>query len=817
MAASRRKINLPASFPQSDYTPFGYIDNPYHSAVLNRSGVIRTVPPMGFGWWARSMPWPYGLDVERPVSYLSFLHLSLNIAGAQETGSAVFHTTDDFSANGVSLVSRYHTKTLMSYDWTFDGVNVSARYFLAHEDALICVLEIDNSAGEGGKRGERSSGGRRVTVHATNIYGYPGHMYWGRDGVTSRYGRDGDVGVSKVWAYGDVMIVGADRRSAAYKATSSAEEWDRWVYENDLASNDGALVRFHETPDPIYAMMSYTLDIPADASDSLVIGLARGVNEPFALQRFFTQVRGAHREAARQLAEDEHFYAHAPLLAGDWPAQWKHGWVYDLETLRATIRRPMGIYQHPWDAMQIHSPRAVLGETCLDALCLSYADIELAKEVIYGVFADAPAPNVPCTREDGSMNMIGESGAECGTAPTWGFPFLVIESIYQRNRDDAWIRRLYPHLRAFIEWWLNNRTDRDGWFHADNSWESGQDGSRRFLHGDAQEGAPAHFVRTVDIEAGMAHAMLTMVDFARVAGYEQDIAMWQRLAEDRVQRTRSMYVDGWFRDWDGRENRPFLLEDYYDVMMLVPLSVGVAAPEQVEGVKPKFQIFRDNPTPFLEWPSFWQPFSEAGWRAGLRTFIAEELVKVGNRIYARTDARTTSPVSARYPDRLPAPYNYRIPGVASEFWPVEMEGHPILNGCEHYGWGATFPALVIRNLIGFREPGDTLPPGEATGHAGRERETKGFVLAPALPPSMVEVGRTYGITNLRCCNCRVDVDYMVMAGDRLDARLIWSLDTNGTLVVRDQAGAVVADSGSPAREGSLAFEAVNGAVYHVTW
>mgnify|MGYP005834327511 CR=1 FL=1 len=833
MASTPRTIDLPRSFPQSDYTPFGYIDNPYHSSVYNRSGVIRTVPPMGFGWWARSMPWPYGLDVERAVSSLSFLHLSVNVGAAagatgarssDKAGHVTFHTADDFKARGVALVSRYHTKTMMSYDWSFDGVNVSGKYFLADENALICVLEVEQASAAAGSRGSSPPGARRITVHATNIYGYPGHMYWGCDGVTSSFRRGDNVGVSKIWAYGDVMVIGANRKGGVYKATLSVEEWNRWIYANDLTANEGALARFHETSDPLYTVMSYTLDLPAGAVESLVICLARGVNEAYALRQYFKSIRGAHREAARQLADDEHFYAHAPLLVGDWPERWKHGWIYDLETLRMTIRRPTGIYKHPWDAMQIHTPRAVLGETCLDALCLSYADVELAKEVLYGVFADAPAPNVPCTREDGSVNMIGESGAECGTAPTWGFPFVVIQSIYERTRDDAWIRRLYPYLKAFIEWWLVHRTDDEGWFHAENSWESGQDGSRRFLHSGAQEGTPAHFVRTVDIEAGMAHAMLTMVDFARIAGYTQDVEMWQRLAEDRIARTRSMYVEEWFRDWDGRENRPFLLEGYYDVMMLVPLSVRVATPEQVEGVKPRFAIFRDNPTPFLEWPSFWLPFSEAGWNAGLRAFIAEELVKVGHRIYERTDAREISPASSRYQGRLPAPYNYRIPGVASEFWPVKLDGHPILNGCEHYGWGATFPTLAIRNLIGFREMSNRPQPDAASGAveasaspAQPSAETQGFILAPALPASMFETGKTYGITNLQCCDCCVDVHYTVKAGGRLAVRLVWALDAGGVVMVRDQAGGIVAQSGEPVARGALTFEAVNGALYSVTW
>ena len=47
-------VKLPDSFPRSSYTPYGYIDNPYHSMILNRSGVIRSVPPLGFGYWKYS-------------------------------------------------------------------------------------------------------------------------------------------------------------------------------------------------------------------------------------------------------------------------------------------------------------------------------------------------------------------------------------------------------------------------------------------------------------------------------------------------------------------------------------------------------------------------------------------------------------------------------------------------------------------------------------------------------------------------------------------------------------------------------------------
>ncbi|MCZ7543029.1 MAG: hypothetical protein M5R40_05585 [Anaerolineae bacterium] len=139
----------------------------------------------------------------------------------------------------------------------------------------------------------------------------------------------------------------------------------------------------------------------------------------------------------------------------------------------------------------------------------------------------------------------------------------------------------------------------------------------------------------------------------------------------------------------------------------------------------------------------------------------------------------------------------------------------MLNGCEHYGWGATFPALVMRNLIGFREIGNPLP-GEVTPPPP---DRDGFILAPALPPSMFAVGRTYGITNLRGFGVRVDVHYTVKAEGRLDVRLDWAADDGGALrlSVRDAAGRVVAEAGGAAARGALSFAAENGALYYVTW
>ena len=821
-------IQLPTTFPQGDYTPHGYLDNPAHSAVFNPSGVIRSVPPLGFGFWARAVT--YGIGLERRVGYLSLLHLSVNIGGAS------FHTAVDFKAHGVSLVSRYHTRTLMSYDWEYGGMALTARYFLANEHILVCVLELDN----------RTTAEQTVTVHATNVYGFPNHIYWGRDGVTSTYRAADDVGVSKIWAYGDICIVGADRQSAAYKVTASRAQWDAWMAGNDLSSNSGAVVRFNEGADHLYTVMSYQVPVAAGASEHLVIGLARGVNEPVTLQTFFRATRGALAEAQRQLAADAAFYASAPQLMGDWPEAWKHGWIYDLETLRMTIRPPMGIFRHPWDGMQIHAPRSVLGEASLDSLCLSYADAELAKEVLYGTFANAPAPNVPCTREDGSMNMMGESASECGTAPNWCFPFFAIQSIYRRDRDDHWLRRLYPYLKAYLEWWLVNRTDAAGWFHADNSWEAGQDGSKRFFadaeaasFGFTQSSSPGEetpeptgsgtwwpsispetlqtsaetaqqlgvnpgawtpFVRTVDIEAAVAQAMQSMVAYAMIVGSENDMAYWQQLAAERLERVRSMYVDGWFRDFDAHTDRPILLPNYFDINMLAPVALGLATKDQIEGLISKLFYFHEHPRQWLEWPPQVFLFAEAAWNAGLRDLAAQVLVDTGNRIYQRMDGRDVQWNGGHVGTELPEPYRYRVPGVSNEYWPLTA-GEGVYPGCENYGWGGTLPTLIIRHLVGFRE--------------GPELEQDEFILAPTLPSSLFRPGQTYGLSNLRYRHARADVLYEIKDEGKIMVRLKSRLASARRITVKDEAGQVVAQTSGSVKAVELSFEAVNGALYTV--
>ncbi|HCE00851.1 MAG TPA: hypothetical protein DER07_07380 [Armatimonadetes bacterium] len=730
-------LRLPASFPFRDYVPFGYLDNPWHSAVRNRSGVVRCVPPLGFGFWCRRLPWPYGEGPKRTLNYLSLAHPAVVI------GDSVFFEPEDFSTRGVKLTSRYHTKNLTTFDFSFCGLSVSLQWTLVSEHALVCRAVFENA----------DDSPMPVTLHATNVYGFPEQGWWGCNGVLARPSKDSHAMVSKMWAYGDQFAIGADRQPTALKATEKPEVWRSWMRANNLDSNAGAAVG---TPHAVYSVASYALEVPARSTETVVLALVRGVNERDALARFRHTLAEWEEVVRAKLDEDDAFYRSAPLLEGDWSPQWKEGWIYDLETLRMTIRPPAGIFTRPWDGMQIHTPRLVLGETMLDSMALSFADPRLAQEVILGTFEDAPAPNVPCCREDGSVNMVGQSGEECGTAPIWGLPFLTIRQIYARTGDREWLSRLYPRLEEFVEWWIENRSDETGYFFCDNSWESGQDGSKRFLipmTSEAAEGAEARFVRTVDVEAAMASAMLRLAEFACEVGREDRATLWRKEAEARVQATRNMFVDGWFRDFDARTGSPIILDDYWDVMMLLPVAVGIATDEQIQEIKHQFQRFFDNPRHWLEWPSFLYPFCEAGYRSGLRKEISNLLAQTMDRVYGRTCARSVHWLP-KNSFGLPDEYNFRIPGVASEFWPIEPTGL-MHTGCEGYGWGATLPALVIRHILGFREDDDL----------------EGFLIAPMLPSTLMRPKRIYGVSNLKHRGARFDLRIEVLNGEELSVRV----------------------------------------------
>ena len=759
-------------FPEGKYVPFGYIDNPWHSYVYNRSGILRTVPPVGMGYWTTNLPWAYANRMTRPINYLSFLHLGFDMDGKS------LIDTEDY--NNCGLYSSYHTKNVLRYDWNWEGVSFSASWYLIDENALACRIEMKNTT-------DRS---RNITAHITHEYGYVERGWWGNSGITSNYDDQLGVLIDKLWEYGDVFAIGVSGlHPDAVKATANENEWQHWIRNNDLISKPSTSIMFYQNP-ALYALGSYSIPLDAHETKTVSLVMARGTNQLYAVQQYVKAQQDSELKLNELLADDDRFYQQAPRLEGDWPEAWKNGWVYDFETLRMTVRPPCGIYKHPWDGMQIYAPRAVLGETSLDMLCLSYADPELAKNVLLGVFADAPAPNVPCSREDGSMNMISAGGDECGTSPVWGLPFSVIYSVYKRTGDKVWLTSMYPYMKSFVEWWLANRTDKDGWFHCNNSWESGQDGSIRFTFEGGGEGDVSDFVRTIDVEAAMADAFLVMSKIAPLTGHDADTEKWTEMAKNRTERMRTMYKDGWFRDVDGRNNQPIMLDTYGDVMMLLPLTTGLATKQQIKEIAPRLPAFTEGDKT-LVWPPGIFFYTEAVRRTeGYAGLGANLIVSTGNRIYERMSASKVSTTGYKL-SHLPEKYNYRIPGVSNEFWPVNLEKSNY-GGAECYGWGATLPAMTIRSLFGYIESDNDCE----------------FTIAPIIPSDLALNGKCFGISGLMFKNHKFNLT-CTPEKNKLSIE-IKCLSAN--LIIKNAAGKIIARSAN----GLCRVNGTNGTKYTVS-
>jgi hypothetical protein len=138
-----------------------------------------------------------------------------------------------------------------------------------------------------------------------------------------------------------------------------------WLAAIDLIGNDGALTNFRQGIDHLYMLLSYRLELPVGEEISVTICLARGLSEAAAVEAWQGAVTGAQSTLEQKITVDDAFYSSMPLLQGDWPETWKHGWIYDFETLRMNVRSPLGIYHYHWDGMQVHVPRLVLAETAL--------------------------------------------------------------------------------------------------------------------------------------------------------------------------------------------------------------------------------------------------------------------------------------------------------------------------------------------------------------------------------------------------------------------------------------------------------------------
>jgi hypothetical protein len=529
-------------------------------------------------------------------------------------------------------------------------------------------------------------------------------------GLLARQAADG-AGHLAAYAEGTAFALLADQPPSTAELSPADQSWpDR------SAPVEKSIVHRHVTP----------------AGGRLAVVLARAESSLAAGERARAALAGAEAARDARLAADDAFWSGAPRLTGDWPDHWRRGLVYDLETLRTIVRPPAGVYRSRWDGMQIQVPRVVLAESALDMLLLSYADPAAACEVVLGTFRDAIAPNVPCTREDGSVNMVAVDGSACGTSPAWCWPFWCIGLLYRRTGDRAWLAELVPHLERFLDWWLAHRVTGGQPFYL-CGWESGQDASPRFNAAE-RGGGGIEQIQPVDLVAALAQSARLLALWLAELG--RDGSRWAAVAEQQAGRARAMWHRGWFHDWQG--GRPTAPRD---PMQLAPLMCQVASGEQVVGLRDHFRALPSHGeySP-LEWPPVALTVLESALQVGERGWAGETAAGLLERVWRVTDARRHEP-------------GRPLPGVAHEHWPPEGEWHT-----EGYGWGATTVLLFLRYVAGLRD----------------EPESDDLAVEPALPAELRVPGRSYQILNLPWRGRRLDLTYSVAADRSLAVEKSWS-------------------------------------------
>ena len=431
---------VPASvtehFPLGNFTPFGYIQNGFHSAI-HASGSLRTDDTInGLGWF-----FPIKIpDIQPPGALGAGEYVSLLAVSARPTGLAgpPLLSNAGFTAAGIHRISDLHTKSRLRVNW----LATSVEYWQMGENLLAAEIAM-------------------TAPSAVDVL-----LSVGRNGATVVHGT--------ISAAGDVCLDPGGGTAFGLKMVEASQPSGTTLVGvglfNDIAAAETGLQ--HQSAAPVTTVLrgsthtigavTYTVSSNSTllflmARASSCAGVAAALSD---LDLSTPAAMRLHRAALVQ--DDAMFWTTATRISGAWPASWQHGMVYDYNNIRLNLRPAKGIFKDMWDGMQIGYPRIVVAESSLDYLTLSYGNMNLAKRLFFGMFRDAIAVNVPCVHEDGQPNLVCDDGSVGGTPPCWGGPFVTALSLYRRSGDKQWLAELYPKIGAYLEFWSGPNRTMDG-------------------------------------------------------------------------------------------------------------------------------------------------------------------------------------------------------------------------------------------------------------------------------------------------------------------------------------------------------------------
>jgi|LSQX01.3.fsa_nt_gb hypothetical protein len=701
-------------FPQGDYTPYGYLQNPYHVARSYQDttgGNIRTPQDLvGIGW-------------VYPTERVQYQEAALGF-GLTVDGQTIL-TRDQFLKTG--YVSRYHSAQILTYNTAFAGVEIHITHWLGDADSLVQVVELKNESD---------------TVHDGTAY------ICAQNRTTPR--KPGEV--SLTINNGKMCLEGPDAPHHYIQLAPLKQNWRlgnplfaptvEELVENPQSENELVL-----TPAVVGALPLHFRLQPGE-SISLIAALQRS-DTPITEER----VQAWLNSLDDKIAADNAFYRNFPKLRGDWPQHWIHGFLYDLETTRLCTFPAGGVFQDVWPTWMQAYPRAVLAEGTMDMMRLSYADPDMAKRAVLSLFRDTPDSNVPCVHQGGEYNMVASDGSTCGTSPAWCLPMHNIYCLYLRTLDKQWVADLYPYLTDYVEWWLEHRTDEEGWAVYKCTWEAGEDNTPRLDPDETGDHVISGVTRPVELQASMAQACILLAEFAQQLG-KPDQEKWQNYAADFIEKTRALWdpEENRFRDWDKRHNcfldYKSVGEDYwggnpvrYSSLSLIPVLMNVASPEQIAAVQQEVALY--GRVPITIWPSWTFVVAECASAVGLHEFVSHMSYGIIDRVYAENDRRSQHD------------YVRPTPGGAREYWPEDVT---TFKGSDAYAWGAQTATLLIRQIVGVQD--------------AEETADYVFNLIPALPEKFLVPGSTYGISNFLYRGKHLNINYTVGSDRKLTLELV---------------------------------------------
>lgn len=280
-----------------------------------------------------------------------------------------------------------------------------------------------------------------------------------------------------------------------------------------------------------------------------------------------------------------------------------------LSQLKTQLCSPEGAIKHRWTTPDRWPHRNMwLWDSAFHAIGLRHVDLPLAREALEAV--------LDVQRADGFIPHMAAPtrSSEITQPPVLAFAAALVDELQPSN---AWIASLYPKLKAYLQWDMDNR-DTDGaglleWFIEGDplcrSGESGADNSSRFDCASSLD-AP-------DFNAFIAQEFEAMAAFARRLGLKEDVQQWQALlARTNTLMNQRLWNEelGLYMDFDNATKRQ---TDVMSFAAFLPLICG--APSAAQAAKLAAHLSNPDtfgtplPLPTIP-PSQTQYYSKDMWR-----------------------------------------------------------------------------------------------------------------------------------------------------------------------------------------------------------